>query len=571
MRSKFLFLLLGVLLLIVPARICAQTDSLTGSISGVVTDTTFAPIPGAMVAAFSSVHPEMPAGMAMTDSTGHYRIHHLLEGDYLVLAGASGYQHRWYNNVEKKENATPIHVTKGQDTPNIDFSLPRIGFPGMGGIAGRVMDKVTGNPITGACVFTFNVDYPILHGYSKTDSLGHYLIKGLVPGKYEVIAKALGYLPEKYPEQVNVPPDTIVNGINFELLHKLNGGVAGLVLNAHTGEPIPKAFIFAHKLDGSSAGFAISDSTGFYLIKELDPGFYRLIAYAPEYFPEKHPDSVLVKPGEITPGINFHLKKFPPLPDGVIAGKVTDDSTGLPIPKALVLGIAFPDTNLPPFVRTTFSNEDGTYELAHLPRIPFILFAHAHKYLGEFYDNVYSFEQATPVTPDAYDINFALKPRQTDGLNSVGGRVTLNQMPAEGAFVFAYNGTQLKGIFPALFDGSYSIEDLSPDLYSLNVTYPGVNSSEWANLDLNQVESPVLNFYLNSSSIYPYGDVNVDRAVSISDGVFIINHLFKGGQAPQIPNLADANEDCSINIADVVYLVSYLFKGGPAPKRGCLN
>ena len=571
MRSKFLFVLLGALLLIPLGKGYAQMDSLAGSISGVVTDTAFAPIPGAMVVVFSSARPDMPAGMGKTDSAGHYRIFHLLEGDYLVIAGAMGYEPRWYNNVEKKEDATPVHVTRGQDTPDINFALPKMEFPNLGGIAGRVVDKVTANPIMGACVIAFNAEFTHLYYHTRTDSLGHYLLKGLVPGEYVVIAKAFNYLPEKYPELVNVPPDTIVRGINFALMPKLTGGIAGVVLDAHTGEPVPKTFVFAHKLDGSCAGFAISDSTGFYRIKELDPGFYRLIAYALEYFPEKYPDSVLVKSGEVTPDINFHLKKYPPLPDGMIAGNVTDDSTGLPIPKALVMAIGFPDTNLPPSVRTTLTNEDGTYKLTHLPRIPFILFAHAHGYLGEFYDNAYSFKDATPVTPDAYEINFALKARETAGLSSLGGRVTLNQMPAEGAFVFAYSGNQLKGIFPTLFDGSYSIEDLSPGIYSLNVTYPGIEAIASASADLTQLESPILNFNLSSSSIYPYGDANRDRTVSISDVIFLANYLLKGGEPLQIPNLADANGDCSISLSDVIHLCNYLLKGGSAPQRGCLN
>jgi hypothetical protein len=129
----------------------------------------------------------------------------------------------------------------------------------------------------------------------------------------------------------------------------------------------------------------------------------------------------------------------------------------------------------------------------------------------------------------------------------------------------------LKGIFPTLLDGSYSTDDLSPGIYSLNATYPGIKASEWANADLNQVQSPVLNFALSSSTIYPYGDANSDRSVSVSDVVFMINYLFKEGNQPQILNLADTNRDCRISVSDIIYLLNYLFKGGLAPQRGCLN
>ncbi len=68
--------------------------------------------------------------------------------------------------------------------------------------------------------------------------------------------------------------------------------------------------------------------------------------------------------------------------------------------------------------------------------------------------------------------------------------------------------------------------------------------------------------------LYLCGDVNADAKISVSDVVYHINYLFKGGPAPQCnPYLscADANGDGSISVSDVVYLINYLFKGGPPP------
>lgn len=61
------------------------------------------------------------------------------------------------------------------------------------------------------------------------------------------------------------------------------------------------------------------------------------------------------------------------------------------------------------------------------------------------------------------------------------------------------------------------------------------------------------------------GDVNLDLQTNISDAVFLVNYLFKGGPAPALPTLADVDCSGGIEIADVVYLISYLFRGGPAP------
>ena len=59
------------------------------------------------------------------------------------------------------------------------------------------------------------------------------------------------------------------------------------------------------------------------------------------------------------------------------------------------------------------------------------------------------------------------------------------------------------------------------------------------------------------------GDANGDGKVSVSDVVYLINYLFKGGPPPINPS--DANYDGKVSVSDVVYLINYLFKGGPPP------
>ncbi|MCJ7507963.1 MAG: dockerin type I domain-containing protein [candidate division Zixibacteria bacterium] len=61
------------------------------------------------------------------------------------------------------------------------------------------------------------------------------------------------------------------------------------------------------------------------------------------------------------------------------------------------------------------------------------------------------------------------------------------------------------------------------------------------------------------------GDANVDGNVTVSDVVYLINYLFKGGPEPWFA-YSDVNADGKISVVDVVYLISYLFKGGQPPK-----
>ena len=70
-----------------------------------------------------------------------------------------------------------------------------------------------------------------------------------------------------------------------------------------------------------------------------------------------------------------------------------------------------------------------------------------------------------------------------------------------------------------------------------------------------------------SRSFYRYmpGDANGDGKYTVSDAVFLVNFLFKGGKAPVPLGAGDANCSSDATVADIVYLVNYLFKGGPKP------
>jgi hypothetical protein len=68
------------------------------------------------------------------------------------------------------------------------------------------------------------------------------------------------------------------------------------------------------------------------------------------------------------------------------------------------------------------------------------------------------------------------------------------------------------------------------------------------------------------------GDDNNDGQVTISDVVYLINYLFRGGPPP-IPDVCcgDANGDGQATISDAVYMINYLFRGGPPPVDDCCN
>jgi len=64
---------------------------------------------------------------------------------------------------------------------------------------------------------------------------------------------------------------------------------------------------------------------------------------------------------------------------------------------------------------------------------------------------------------------------------------------------------------------------------------------------------------------YLCGDADADEDINVSDAVYIINYVFKGGPAPDPLEAGDADCDGAVNVSDGVYIINYVFKGGPEP------
>ncbi|MDQ1249334.1 MAG: C-terminal target protein [Actinomycetota bacterium] len=142
--------------------------SMGGSITGTVRDSHGAPVSGAYLTAIMpypadsaawmdggpDVRPVPAAreGWAVTDDSGQYRMGGLTTGEYRVQAQSSArwyYASVWYDGALSFEQATPVPVTTGQETPGIDLTLD---LPVMNSaIAGRVTDA-NGHPVAKAFV-----------------------------------------------------------------------------------------------------------------------------------------------------------------------------------------------------------------------------------------------------------------------------------------------------------------------------------------------------------------------------------------------------------------------------------
>jgi len=277
----------------------AAAVALAGGISGQITDAAIGePIADALVVAKSA---NGGAGRAQTNERGVYRIGDLEPGSYNVAAMARGYPGARYPG--------PVPVRANQVTENIDLRLTAA-RPELGAISGRIVDRITGEPVKGAVVVAAggNVRLKV-----KSDERGRYLLRGVKPGEYKVAAGARGYVKEAYPRPVTVSAGAVTKDIDFALASRPRpGAITGRVVDARTRKPIAGAVVIARGENGE--GRAVTDRRGVYTLK-LRPGAYRLVARARGYTPEAYPRPVPVHPGRVTKDIDFSLRGVQALAD----------------------------------------------------------------------------------------------------------------------------------------------------------------------------------------------------------------------------------------------------------------
>ncbi|MEE9443764.1 MAG: M43 family zinc metalloprotease [candidate division Zixibacteria bacterium] len=128
-----------------------------------------------------------------------------------------------------------------------------------------------------------------------------------------------------------------------------------------------------------------------------------------------------------------------------------------------------------------------------------------------------------------------------------------------------FSGTGSDDLDPALADATLLARGVFPDSDGDCITDALDNCPDTYNPD--QID-------LNGNNIgdvcdYKCGDANGGGDVNVGDAVFIINHVFKGGPAPDPIESCNVNCDEDCNVGDAVYMINHIFKGGPVPCAGC--
>jgi len=319
---------------------------LGGSVSGTVTDAAT----GATV--YGRVTLYGPAGSTRSGYfySGEFLFEGLPAGTYYAKAEASGYAGQLWDGILCEvsctpASGTPIVVTLGQETQDVDFSLLRFGSLG-----GRIREATTAFPLGGVSVRVYSSGGSLVD-YEYSGETGEYRSAGLSAGTYYAVAVSPTHLDELFDDRacetscnpttgtaiaVSLGSDNL--SVDFEL--QRGGGITGRLTAAGDGSPVSGAVVDVYDASGALVRTDSSTAAGGYLVADLRTGTYFVrvrstvnqIGQLYDGIPcatsclVTSGTPVAVTAGVATEGIDFALVEA-----GSISGTVINALSGLPV------------------------------------------------------------------------------------------------------------------------------------------------------------------------------------------------------------------------------------------------
>ncbi|MFB3853554.1 MAG: carboxypeptidase regulatory-like domain-containing protein [Vicinamibacterales bacterium] len=538
-----------------------------GQISGQVTRAgAGTAIPGVATEILDSAGRALAGWETATDASGLYLSRGLPASTYYIRTnGSHGYVNEAYDNLPFTTNFTsmsPVVVTLGSVTPNIDFQLAQ---------GGQISGKITNeddDPVSGVTVRFFDgSNQPV--GSVQTLLSGNYTSPAFLAGSYYIEARGPNpYITMVYPSTfclscnrtigtaVAVTVGNTTSGIDMTLVR--GGQIAGTMTDAVSALPLAGIATSLRDSAGNVPAYGWEPNSvpgGGYITRGLPSGTYYIRtegnhSYVNEYYnnlptgttPWSSATPVSVTQGSVTNGINFALTQ-----GGRISGRVTSAASGLGMGGIWVY-VYDSSNNLHGTPQTSSA---GDYITSGLPPGSYHLqIVNVPGYIPEAYDNIpcigCSTSTGTPVTVNVGEttpgIDFTLEPTgrvagtvtdagttlgianvQVELLDSSGGRVG-NLASTNASGQYAFNGPLLPGTY---FARTWNVPGYINEVYD-NLPIWTARTSGTPITVTNGATSTV-NFALDPNP----GPNTSETAVELSMGL-TENLIFTAGAAPDV-------------------------------------
>lgn len=443
----------------------------SGTISGIVTDTTGKPIARVTIRLYGQNTIDHFEYNATSDSVGKYSITKIDLGTYLARAVPmkADYLEQWYDGATTMAAATPI-VVKDSVVVTVNFKLKSKVVIPVFTVSGVVTDT-SKKPVKNSAVaftvssFGFNSSRPSDDDWSKD-------------GDHR---------------------DLFDLGQTFASILGAPSGMRGL---GGMGMGMGEEGFSDFRLDGNSTYVmkAKTDSLGRYSLK-LPQGSYIAQAEASGFYKMFYNNKSdlltadIIKLTANTENINFALKPILPIAFGKITGSVVDSVSRAGV-VSRIIGYRFlvngKDTLITPRAYVADTDSVGVYTLSNLPPGDYIVLALP---LGHYVPSYYSTNGSTKEWGRATKVNVSgttvtgitiyVVPmlKSSTGYSAIRGSVKSSTRPSgslgklaltagiEGSLVYAIESTsgQVAGYGVTNADGTFTVAELAPGTYSVTV------------------------------------------------------------------------------------------------------
>ena len=294
---------------------------LGGSIVGVVTDATGAPIPDLLVTA-ADYDTGRYRGEDTTDADGLYVIRRLPGGRFRVRVGTQGtdFISEFYDDILDQDLATPVVVPATRIVQNVNFVLAAGGLR----VSGRITGKDTHLPLPNVLVGYWHDDFKI-YVTDYTDTAGRYELTGLVPGLV-----GIGINPAYYYARMGTHLDLRASISNLDFALPEGASISGTVVDAGSAKRLAGILInyWCDQYRIWSTDYSKEDGT--FLLRNLPPGLAQIEALPDAklgYLPQPEDSTkILLGEGQDVTGRVIRLSR------GALVSGLVRDSQGQPLP-----------------------------------------------------------------------------------------------------------------------------------------------------------------------------------------------------------------------------------------------
>ncbi|MBY0090740.1 carboxypeptidase regulatory-like domain-containing protein [Priestia aryabhattai] len=472
-----------------------------GTVQGTVTAAgTGTPIPGSTVQVLR--RDGTIVNEVTTNEAGFFNATGLAPDSYTLVVINSSFQGQTVGFQVFSDQVTPVNI---------------ILQPNPGTLVGTVTDLFTGGPISNASILVFASQSLNPSAQTVTDQAGAYIIVGLAPGEYEVVAVATNFARRGTGALIISGESTVAN----IPLSPNPATISGTVTTPEAA-PIPNATVRVLDQNETVLGTAVTDQNGNYAISNLPEGTLTIIASSSGFATQLA--AATVTPGQILSNVNIQLNPL----SGNISGKIINGETGEPIIGAIAIVRTTSGTNM--VVETDTTDTAGNYFIEGLSPGTYSVIGSSNGYGTVTLGAIVQADQTTTVNLSLTTLTGALTGNVTD---LTGNVITGSNIQIQ---LFDASGTLLKTLL-ANADGTFNVIDLIPGTYLIQVTAPNFATAvASANIIAEQTTNITVPLTPNPATVT--GQViNAETGVSLS-GVIVtitdINGLVLGNAVSDI-------------------------------------